>query len=348
MRMRRPTRNVPWTDRQDQDSTSAAIHIANAHIEAAIALRGYVSGVRAGSFLDKKTGARDLSFGLAIADFLLEPAPREEQPAPGQYEFGNLVHGDIPKRYVEGPQICTQARHLPARVAVGPDFVAVSLRFRWDKAYAPHANAGSRWEQTLIVPDDARYFLASDRVTTVSESPALFLRLDMPGHVRHEGGSGFDHVYLSYHEPAILPSTEFAEDFPPDARFLYRRGDGPMPRRFIRASQVDLGPRREEGPWLAGMTLEPSDVYEAWCHQRGYVCMIEEIGGRPTRPGDTFGACYVVGWFDDIEAMHAAYDRHRGWSGLALDGPAERPTGFRGLRREDLTPVPDEENQREL
>ena len=47
------------------------------------------------------------------------------------------------------------------------------------------------------------------------------------------------------------------------------------------------------------MTLNPDDVYQAWCHQRGYVCMIEELGGRPTRPGDTFGACYLIGWFDD-------------------------------------------------
>jgi hypothetical protein len=93
------------------------------------------------------------------------------------------------------------------------------------------------------------------------------------------------------------------------------------------------------GPWLAGMTLQPSDVYEAWCHQRGYVCLIEELGGWPTKPGDTLGAAYVVGWFSDLAEMHSTYDSHRGWSGIALDGPAQRPTQFRGLKQKELTPL---------
>ncbi|QDV36999.1 hypothetical protein [Tautonia plasticadhaerens] len=79
------------------------------------------------------------------------------------------------------------------------------------------------------------------------------------------------------------------------------------------------------------MTLNPADVYQAWCHQRGYVCLIQEIGGRLTRPGDTFGAAYVVGCFDDLDAMERAYDSHRGASGWALDGPAGLPTGYRGV-----------------
>ena len=91
---------------------------------------------------------------------------------------------------------------------------------------------------------------------------------------------------------------------------------------------------RSDGPWLAGMTLEPDDVYQAWCHERGYVCLIEEIGGRPTKPGDTFGAAYLVGRFDDPGAMKAVYDRYKGASGIDLEGPADRPTGFR-LRKAD-------------
>jgi hypothetical protein len=87
------------------------------------------------------------------------------------------------------------------------------------------------------------------------------------------------------------------------------------------------------------MTLNPGDVYQAWCHQRGYVCLIEELGGRPTKPGDTFGACYVVGWFDGIDEMNRTYDRWKGASGLVLDGPADRPTGFRGIPASELTPV---------
>ena len=32
--------------------------------------------------------------------------------------------------------------------------------------------------------------------------------------------------------------------------------------------------------------LQPKVVSEAWCHQRGYVCMIEEFGGRPVKPSN--------------------------------------------------------------
>jgi hypothetical protein len=227
---------------------------------------------------------------------------------------------------------------VPARVIPGDGFTAVILTFRWHVAFAPHDRAGSLWEQTLIFPANERFFLCADRITTVNESPELFVRIDMPGHIKHDAGNGFEHVYLSYHDPAILPSTEFKTDFPPDGRFLYRRGAGPLRKRFIRAYQVVL-PGGREGPWLAGMTLNPSDVYQAWCHERGYVCLIEEIGGRPTRAGDTFGACYLIGWFDDVEAMNRAYDRFEGWSGLEMIGPSDRPTGYRGLRPAELSAV---------
>ena len=87
------------------------------------------------------------------------------------------------------------------------------------------------------------------------------------------------------------------------------------------------------------MTLQPSDVYEAWCHQRGYVCMIEELGGRPTEPGDTLGAAYIVGWFDSVREMHTTYDRYVGWSGIELTGDAKRPTGFRGVKQAELKAI---------
>lgn len=313
------------------------LQIETSKYRARVATEGYVSGVAAGSFEDRATGARDLGFGLSIADFLLEPADPAAPIVAGQYQFGDRVHGNLPKRYVEGPQICTQARELPATVFAGVGFVAVRLRYRWQQAYPPRDRAGSVWEQTLIFPEGERFFLSADRVTTVSESPALFLRIDMPGHIKHRQGMGFEHVYLSYHEPQILPSTEFQADFAPDERFLYRRGDGLVPARFVRAYQVRT--EGKAGPWLAGMTLRPDDVYQAWCHQRGYVCLIAEIGGRATRPGTTFGACHLIGWFDDIAAMEAAHDRHRGWSGLEFEGPADRPTGYRGLTATELTPV---------
>ena len=51
------------------------------------------------------------------------------------------------------------------------------------------------------------------------------------------------------------------------------------------------------------MALDPSIVYEAWCHQRGYVCMIQEIGGILIREGESFGAVHLVGFFESIEEM---------------------------------------------
>ncbi len=330
MRARRP--------RPPADRPAAFQHLIDTpKLQAGICTDGYVSGVAAGSLLDKATGARDLGFGLSIVDFLLEPAdPRAPIPA-GQYDFGNAVHGNLAKRYVEGPQICTQAKRLTPRIAVGDGFTAVTTRYRWHVPYAPRTQAGSVWEQTLLFHRDWRYFLSADRVTTVSESPGLVFRVDLPGHIKHSRGNTFEHVYLSYHGPQFIPSTEFGRDFAPDERFLYRRGQTPKPERFIRAYQVDRAPGSGEGPWLAGMTLNPDDVSEAWCHQRGYVCMIQELGGRPTQRGDTFGACYAIGWFDGVAAMEAVYDQYRGWSGLELTGPADAPTGFRGLRASELT-----------
>jgi hypothetical protein len=68
--------------------------------------------------------------------------------------------------------------------------------------------------------------------------------------------------------------------------------------------------------------------------------LIEELGGHPTRPDDTIGACYLIGWFDDLDSMHRTYDRFRGWSGLTLEGTAEQPAGYKGLKKGDLAAVP--------
>ena len=62
---------------------------------------------------------------------------------------------------------------------------------------------------------------------------------------------------------------------------------------MIRAYQVKVNGKA--GPWLAGMTLDPAAVSEAWCHQRGYVCFIQELHGRKVKAGETFGAGIDVG-----------------------------------------------------
>ena len=66
------------------------------------------------------------------------------------------------------------------------------------------------------------------------------------------------------------------------------------------------------------MTLDPSVVSEAWCHQRGYVCFIEEFGERPVKAGESFSAAFIVGYFDSVEEMQDVFDRHKGHSGLEV------------------------------
>ncbi len=137
------------------------IAVETPHYRAQIETRGYVSGVAAGSFVDKKSGAKELGFGLDIVDFLLEPAAVDAPIPKGQYEFGpaNAFHGNIAKRYVEGPQICTQAKLPKATTYAGDGFAAARLSYRWNVAYPPHVKAGSVWEQLLVFPENERFFL---------------------------------------------------------------------------------------------------------------------------------------------------------------------------------------------
>jgi hypothetical protein len=129
-------------------------------------------------------------------------------------------------------------------------------------------------------------------------------------------------VYLSYQ--GTIPAAEFKTDFAPDAKYLYQRKEGVVPARLIRAYQVKTA--SGQGPWLAGMTLDPAAVAEAWCHQRGYACFIQELHGKRVRAGETFGAAYVIGYFDDVRAMEEAYDRYKGASRIEVS-----PSGF-GLK----------------
>jgi hypothetical protein len=290
-------------DRIQVEETADYVQIDTAALQARIRKRGYVSGIAAGSLLDKKTGARDLGFGLHIMDFLLAPGWRDDG-----YARDPKVHGDLPKHYVEGPQICTQAKELKPEVIHSSEFVAVRLRYTFHQPGQGY-RAGSTWEQTLFFQPNVRYVLSAERITSVNDVGELFYRIDMPGHIRHQGGDRFAQVYLSYRDKPI-PAAEFQENFGPDAKYFYRRQEGKVPERMIRAYQVQLQGR--PGPWLAGMTLDPAAVSEAWCHQRDYVCMIQELHRKPVKTGEAFGAAYVVGWFDDLAEMGPVYDRYKG------------------------------------
>src|SRR4029079_18693187 len=90
------------------------VRIETDKLQVRINSRGYVSGIAAGSFVDRQTGARDRGFGLHVMDFLLAPGWRDDG-----YGRDPKVHGNLPKHYVEGPQICTQARELKPVVTRG-------------------------------------------------------------------------------------------------------------------------------------------------------------------------------------------------------------------------------------
>lgn len=311
--------------------SGATIAIETDLLSAEIHTEGYVSGVFRDTFVDRASGARDNSFGLAIADFLLEP--KWDDPgmeAEHRYHGGDMLHGMLPHRYVEGPQICTQAGSLPLEVIEGDGFVAVRQWYEWQWATYGR-EPGSRWEQTIIFPDGLRHFLCADCITSANDVDELIFRLDMPGHLRHDAGDSFEQIYLSYH--GAIPPAEFLEDFAPDAKFLYQRSDTVMPEQMIRARQTRLADGTV-GPWLAGITLDPSAVYQAWCHQRGYVCFIEEIGGRPVKAGESFGAAYAVGWFDSVEEMEALARQHHGAQGLRVSADGwsltAEPVGAQG------------------
>src|SRR5262249_51312223 len=156
-------------------------------------------------FLDRKTGAREAGFGLHIMDFLLGPGWKDDG-----YTRDPKLHSNLPKHYIEGPQICTQAKKLDPEVVRGKDFVAVKMRFRFTQP-AKGYKAGSLWEQILVFQPGKRYILCSESITSVNDVANLFYRIDLPGHLRHKKGDTFEQIYLSYR--GTIPAKEFFTDF---------------------------------------------------------------------------------------------------------------------------------------
>src|SRR5262245_15757195 len=179
----KPTIRVTQTDEYVQIDTDA--------LQARVRKKGYVSGDARGSFLDKKTGARDVGFGLHVMDFLLAPGWRDDG-----YQRDPKLHGNLPKHYVEGPQVCTKAKELKPEIARGKDFVSVNLRFRFTEP-GKGFKAGSTWEQTMVFQPGLRYYLSAEKITTVNDVKELFYRIDMPGHIKHKAGDSFEQIYLS-------------------------------------------------------------------------------------------------------------------------------------------------------
>jgi hypothetical protein len=314
----------------------------------------WMTGIEKHSFLDKTTGFREIGDGLMVVDWLMEAGsdeayadqvlPTQSTPRMGRYLWHTnettpankaraiALHGSSHrKRMVEGPQLCPWMKPVQPEVIRGKDFVAVRTTYKFEYA-APGRKAGSQWMQLVVFPRGERFFVLMDKVDSVNDSDEMFLRNDTPGSVRHEKGDTFSEMYLSYlsgPNGVRIPSSEFLTPFPPDRKFNYRRDINKTPEHFIRAYHLRDKQTGKDGPWLAGLTLEPSVVYEAWCAQwpGNFLVMIEEIHGRPVKAGESFSAAHIVGFFDTIEEMHKVYDRNKGHTALSAD-----PSGWRLLK----------------
>ena len=337
--------NTEWV-RVDEDER--AIKIETDKLEAVIPKKNpkhWMTGIEKGSFLDKTTGFREVGDGLMVIDWLMEPgsdenygdeviAPdghgvgqytwHENETEPEQQYYARIAHGSSHrKRVVEGPQLCHRMKPVQPDVIRGTDFIAVKTAYQYEYA-APGRKAGSRWTQLIVFPKGKRFFVLMDKIDSVNDSPEMFLRNDTPGCVRHENGDTFSEMYLSYlsgPKGIRIPSSEFFTPFPPDLKFGYRRDLNKTPEHFIRAYHLRDQKTGADGPWLAGLTLEPSVVYEAWCSQRpgNIIVMILEMHGKPVKAGESFSAAHIVGYFDTIEDMHQVYDRYKGHTALTAD-----------------------------
>ncbi len=335
----------PWAHVTEGDR---AIKIETDKLEAVIPKKDpkqWMTGIEKESFLDKATGFREVGDGLMVVDWLMEAGSDQAWSAkvvapdghgvgrytwytnetdPSRRFYARMAHGTSHrKRMVEGPQLCHRMKPVRPEVIRGKDFIAVKTTYKYEYA-APGRKAGSRWAQLVVFPRGERFFLLMDKIDSVNDSKEMFLRNDTPGCVRHEKGDTFSEIYLSYlsgPKGVRIPSSEFFTPFPPDLKFGYRRDTHKTPNHFIRAYHLRDKKTGKDGPWLAGLTLEPSVVYEAWCSQRpgNIIVMIEEIHGRPVKAGASFSAAHIVGYFDTIEEMHKVYDRYKGHTALVAD-----------------------------
>jgi hypothetical protein len=331
------------------------IKIETGRLEAVIPKKNpkqWMTGIEKQSFLDKTTGFCEIGDGLMVIDWLMEAGSDEawsekviapdgngvgrytwytNETDPGRRSYALMAHGSSHrKRVVEGPQLCHRMQPVQPEVLRGNDFVAVTTTYKYEYA-APGRKPGSRWTQRIVFPKGERFFVLMDKIDSVNDSPEMFLRNDTPGCVRHVMGDTFSEIYLSYlsgPRGVRIPSSEFFTPFPPDLKYGYRRDTHKTPEHFIRAYHLRDKTTGKDGPWLAGLTLDPSVVYEAWCSERpgDIIVMIEEIHGRPVKAGESFSAAHIVGFFDTIEDMHAVYDRYKGHTGLLADATGWRLT----------------------
>ena len=126
---------------------------------------------------------------------------------------------------------------------------------------APGRNAGSLLTQWFVFPKGKRYFFAMDKIDSVNDSDAMFLRIDMPGSLRHERGDTFSEIYLSYlGGPEGLRSrpSDFYDAFPPTRSST--TGATRTPRRRISSAPITCATRRRASKalgWRASRSNPP-------------------------------------------------------------------------------------------
>ena len=270
---------------------------------------------RAAASSTRRPAPATLGFGLHIMDFLLGPGWQGRRAT----RANRNIHGDLPKHYVEGPQICTQAKELKPEIIRGKDFVAVRMQFRFTKpgttASRP-ARPGSRRSSSspaCATSSPQR----SDHQRQRRGRPVLSHR-----HARPRQAQGRRHLRAGLPElprQADPRARSSPRTSPPTRSSSISARTTRCPSGMIRAYQVEAG--RQAGPVAGGHDARPGrHVSEAWCHQRGYVCFIQELHGHKVKAGETFGAAYVVGWFDDVPAMQRIADQFDGKQAIELEG----------------------------
>ncbi len=116
----------------------------------------WMTGIEKGSFLDKKTGFREVGDGLMVVDWLMEAgsdaewssqviAPDgngvgrytwyENETDPDRRTYALMAHGrSHRKRMVEGPQLCHRMKPVQPKVTRGDDFIAVETNYTFEYA----------------------------------------------------------------------------------------------------------------------------------------------------------------------------------------------------------------------
>jgi hypothetical protein len=150
----------------------------------------------------------------------------------------------------------------------------------------------------------------------------MFLRLDMPGHIKHKEGDTFSQVFLSYFDKPI-PSKEFLTNFAPDEKFNYRRdawqaAGKKLPERIIRGYKLRDPATGKEGPWLLGMTPRPVDRQRRLVPSAGLRLHDRGVRRAPHQSRRALLRAFIVGYFDSLDEAAKVYDQYKGASGLEV------------------------------